>query len=329
MGGGTTTSTTKQEEDPQIVSRKLDAYDTAKARSESLMAPYSGQRVAGFDPATIDANRGLLDIANSNPGMGTFNQAKGIFSDLGAYNPQTITPKSYSPSLFKGMDLSAYTNPYDSQVIDNFLSDNERARQMQRVKDAQSASASKAFGGSRHGVADSLTNEAFGRTAASTLASLRQGGFDRATALAGADLERQNAGNQFNIANDFSAQQQNVANDFRGADIRAQAAAHLRDYSDAELARALQLEGIKGAVGLSRQQQEQALLDATMQAYEDQRMQPVAQQSILTSALSGLPTMMSSTTTQKQSSDILGGIFGTLLGGAKVAGGLGWQPFGK
>ena len=48
-----------------------------------------------------------------------------------------------------------------------------------------------AFGGSRSGILEAETNRAFADQAARTAAGLRQGGFDRATSLAGQDINRE------------------------------------------------------------------------------------------------------------------------------------------
>lgn len=87
--------------------------------------------------------------------------------------------------------IQKYQNPYQRDVINTTMSDIERQREIQRVADQQSGTAAKAFGGSRSGVADALTNEASQRTGASTLANLNQQGFNTAAGLAQNDAQRQ------------------------------------------------------------------------------------------------------------------------------------------
>lgn len=87
--------------------------------------------------------------------------------------------------------IQKYQNPYQRDVINTTMADMERSRQMQRVNDSQSATQAGAYGGSRHGVADSLTNEAAQRTGASTLANLNAQGFNTAAGLAQNDASRQ------------------------------------------------------------------------------------------------------------------------------------------
>jgi hypothetical protein len=60
-------------------------------------------------------------------------------------------------------------------VTGQTLADLERQRQMQQNQIAAQASRAGAFGGSRHGVAEALTNEAFARQGAQTFGNLQLG----------------------------------------------------------------------------------------------------------------------------------------------------------
>lgn len=133
--------------------------------------------------------------------------AEGVKGLLG-YTPQNVQAQS-----FKGADLSGYMNPYQDQVIDAALGDIERSRQMQRVNDAQGATAAGAWGGSRHGVADALTTESAQRTAANTAASMRADAFNNAANLFQQDANR-----------DFAAQQANANLGLSGAQFGLSAA---------------------------------------------------------------------------------------------------------
>ena len=90
--------------------------------------------------------------------------------------------------------VNQYMNPYQQQVIDTTLSDIERQRQQAQLRDRAAAVQAKAFGGSRQGVAEALTNEAYQRTAANTVANLRSQGFTNAQAIA---LQQEEAKRQY------------------------------------------------------------------------------------------------------------------------------------
>lgn len=90
--------------------------------------------------------------------------------------------------------VQQYMNPYQQQVIDASMGDIERQRQQQQLRDRAAAVQAKAFGGSRQGVAEALTNEAYDRTAANTAAQLRSQGFSQAQTLA---LQQEEARRQY------------------------------------------------------------------------------------------------------------------------------------
>jgi hypothetical protein len=118
--------------------------------------------------------------------------------------------QNLNPQMFAGSDLSAYQNPYEDQVVQSALSDLDRQRQMSLNSQAGQFTQAGAFGGSRQGVADSLTNEAYGRTAAQTAAQLRAQGFDTAAGLLNTDINRGFQAQQANQGADLSVLGQNA-----------------------------------------------------------------------------------------------------------------------
>lgn len=93
----------------------------------------------------------------------------------------------YQPgTIFGGM--GAYTNPYETGVVETALGDIERARQLAVQQGAAQATRARAYGGSRQAVAESETNRAALEQAARTAAQLRQQGFVTAGEMAGRDI---------------------------------------------------------------------------------------------------------------------------------------------
>ena len=134
-----------------------------------------------IDPAARAAYLSNLDLARSTAGGLGVQQFAG-------FDPmyQAAEQKSYELSMkpFGAEDIAAFQNPYESEVVQQSLQDIERSRQMAALRDAQQATAAKAFGGSRYGVQEALTNEAALREAARTAAGLRSAGFGQAAQLA-------------------------------------------------------------------------------------------------------------------------------------------------
>ena len=67
------------------------------------------------------------------------------------------------------------TGMFTNYVTDRTLADLERQRQMQQNQMGAQATRAGAFGGSRHGVAEALTNEAFARQGADAFGNLQLG----------------------------------------------------------------------------------------------------------------------------------------------------------
>ena len=79
-----------------------------------------------------------------------------------------------------GPNIGQFMNPYAGMVTANTLESLENQRQMAANTTGAQASAAGAFGGSRHGVADSMTNAAFAKQGAETFGNLQQQGFNAA-----------------------------------------------------------------------------------------------------------------------------------------------------
>ena len=178
-GKSTTTTTT----DPTQMAIYEDLYGKAQGIAEQPFVPYTGARVAGFNPdqfKSFDATRGM------------FNQSMG-------FNPRdriNTLANQGAPSLLD-TNISAYQNPFQEQVIDNAMADLNRGRQMQIQSDQDAAIGRGAFGGSRSALLEAETNRNFADRAGNLASSLRSQGFDRATSLAGQDMSRDMQNRQF------------------------------------------------------------------------------------------------------------------------------------
>ena len=203
MSKGKTTSSTAV--DPTQMAMYQDLYNKSKSIASQPFVPYTGARVAGFNPdqlQTFDATRNMFGQSMgfdprqklntlANSGRPTVAPITGTATDINRGDIRDVTPRSLLDT-----DIGAYQNPFQSQVIDNTLGDLNRARQLQIQSDQDAAIGRGAFGGSRSALLESETNRNFAEEAARMSGNLRSQGFDRATSLAGQDIGR-----------DFSAQQ--------------------------------------------------------------------------------------------------------------------------
>ena len=207
-GGSKSTTTEKSYYDPDYKARQLSLLDRMDAYAAK---PYDPSTFAGVN-ADQQAAWGMgRNLAGSNSGsMGEASSLlRGVLGN--PVNAPTMQGAGYKPTFtgqasmidpaamaraggvdrssignvgvgaFNAQALQAFLNPATQQIVDAAMGDVERARLIQRNSD--SAAMDGAWGGSRHGVADSLTNEAFQRTGASTAANLRGSAFDKASSL--------------------------------------------------------------------------------------------------------------------------------------------------
>ena len=134
--------------------------------------------------------------------------------------PTYGAPASTSPNVYTtasnlynqaaaGPNINQFMNPYTSAVTATTMQDLERQRQMQLNDIGAQASRAGAFGGSRHGVAEALTNQGFAQQGANTFANLNQQGFNTALAAAQGQqgIQSNLAGQGFGFGNAIGAQQ--------------------------------------------------------------------------------------------------------------------------
>ena len=113
---GQTTRT--QELSPEQQAMFREVYGQGRALAAQPFVPYTGARLAGFNPDQLrafQATRGLFES-----GMG-YDPMAGLAGLAGAETPQI----GQVPSLLE-TDISAYQSPYTQQVIETTLGDIRR-----------------------------------------------------------------------------------------------------------------------------------------------------------------------------------------------------------
>ena len=185
----------------------------------------------------------------------------------------------------QGPNIGQFMNPYTKQVTQNTLTDLERQRQMQMNTLGAQASNAKAFGGSRHGVAEALTNEGFARQGAQTFGNLQQQGFN--TALQAAQNQQQ---------------------------MQMGGAAQLGQLGQQAFGTSQAIQQQQAQQGLLQQGIQQALIDAAKQQYAGYTGAPTAALNAPLAALGVTPVPQSTTNSMKP------GLFNYLQLGAGMMG---------
>lgn len=87
--------------------------------------------------------------------------------------------------------MAAYQNPYEQSVVDKTLRDVGGAAQLGLNQIGTQAQQARAFGGSRHGIAEAEALKGYQQQALDKVGALRQQGFNTALAASQADMQRQ------------------------------------------------------------------------------------------------------------------------------------------
>ncbi len=217
----------------------------------------AAERVAAQQAAAAQAARGgARDVsATGVTGAQVTSEALGQIAPQARQNVRDIQAGS-----FLNQNIQQYMNPYTQAVTQQSLQDLERSRQLEQQRTAAQATAARAYGGSRQGVAEAETNRAYGENVARLVAQQNAAAYQAAQQASEADIARQMQAQQLNQAQDAATTQQalQLAGQFGLAN------------QDANLRAALANQGVDVQYGLSNaQMQQQAMLanqDANLRA---------------------------------------------------------------
>jgi len=200
---------TRQFADPN--SQQMQQLGTAGTLATSA-GLYRPQQVQSREVQAALANAAQLGRGNvrdvSNIGVTGQQVAQ---EALGAIAPQArANIRDVAAGSFLNQNIQDYMNPYSQAVTQQSLADLERSRQLQQQQTAAQATAARAFGGSRQGVAEAETNRAYGENAARLLAQQNAAAYQAAQQASEADLARQMQAQQLNQAQDLATTQQSL-----------------------------------------------------------------------------------------------------------------------
>lgn len=233
----------------QVASRDVTAALSQAAQlGRGTVRDVNAERIAAERIAAAQAQRtGARDVSSAGvTGQQVAQEALGAIAPQARENIRDITAGS-----FLNQNIEQYMNPFSRAVTEQSLADLERSRLLQQQQTAAQATAARAFGGSRQGVAEAETNRAFGENAARLVAQQNAQAYEAAQRASEADLARSMQAQQLNQAQDLATTQQSLqlAGQFGLAN------------QDAALRAALANQGVDVQYGLSNAQlQQQAAL---------------------------------------------------------------------
>ena len=331
-------------------------YALAQNIANRPLTQYGGQQVADVGPQTQQGWN--LAAQSGNAGADQYNASQaGYLNAMGTpatqVNPVNMNASlntgptgAINPQTLAGANLSAYTSPYTQQVINSTLPLMQQQLGQQQIGNQSQAAGAGAYGGSRQGIQQGVTQAQGALNMANMAAQLNQQGYQQAVQGAQYDIgnnmaaQQANVGaaNQFALANQQMQQQANQAN--QGVGMTAQTANQQANQANINS----MLQGATGMGGLGNQaqqnQRQQFLELSTAGAQEQQQQQnqinaqigqfnnawqyPGQQLSVLQSALGMTPygqTTMGTSSGQQQTQTQQG--FGDIaMGGLQSLGGM-------
>jgi len=298
--GGTTTSTSSI--DPQIKEAFLANFQQAQGVAGALPV----QQFAGYNPLYQAGEEALVNTALAGPGISGTDLAAQMAAYGGVYQPGQITAQQTNLSMGQGPgSIGSYMNPYTSMVRENALGDLESARRAAIQQTGERATAARAFGGSRQGVAEALTNQGFAKQAANLGTTLNEQAFNQAMAMQQADIARRSAAD---IANQQAGLQ--------GAQLRLGGASQLGNLAAQQ--QALRLGGAQAVMGAGGARQ--ALDQQQMDAIRNIGLQRLG---IVQSSLGAQPANLGMQATTPYTQNVGSSLLGGALAGSQLAGAAG------
>jgi len=231
----------------------------------------AGQGIAGGQPIAPTAGFNVNQAAAGalEQGMAATQQGLG-------FTPMGITAQTYDPARVGAGRINRYMNPYETQVVQQSMRDIGSAQEQALNLQGVQADRAKAFGGSRHGIAEAETRLGYGQQMADTSEQMRQQGFQTALGAAQQDVQNINAARQ----------------------ARLGAASQLAGLGQQAFGTGQAIQQQQMQQGLMQQQMQQQLIDAARGQYAGYAGAPQASINSILAGLSGMPSQGSTTSNQ-------------------------------
>ena len=167
----------------------LDLYtrasDIGLEGADMPFKPYAGQMVAGLTPDQIKAMTTTRSIFDQSMGFDPRSAISGLIN--------RESPNVESASLMDG--LSDYQSRLEDDVINSYLADANRQRDILQSRAQDKAIQAGAFGGSRSAVLESEATRPLDEITSQTISGLRLKSFQNAAQLANMDAQRRQQAN--------------------------------------------------------------------------------------------------------------------------------------
>lgn len=247
--GGTQTVINKTELPGWLQGHAENALNQSINVSQAMLGPYQGPRYASLtdgavaniaalqqnvgstNPAYAYAQNAAAGLTNYTPQQVSFNSIAGpsmvnagnvTASKIGS--TPTVTADQVQAGMLAGTDLSQYMNPFTQNVIASGLSALDAQRMQALNQNGDAAARAGAFGGSRHGVVEGVTNSGAAAQAGALAANLQYQNFMNAQGQAVADINRNLQAQGMNQSANLNAANATAGYNMQGSLANQQAA---------------------------------------------------------------------------------------------------------
>ena len=275
-------------------------YGFAENVANRPLVQYGGARVADTSPQTQQA----WDLAANSGGTGQDQYDASTAGFLSAMTAGQNAPqvgimgreKDVTADMLANTDYSKYMNPYVNDVVNSSMNKLEAQRVQSIMGNADTAARANAFGGSRQGITDAVTNTQTATAAGDLAAKLYGDAFTNAQGAAKFDIGNKltaATGNQgagvTQRGQDYTAAMANQSALLRGTDQTLAGATGMEGLGNDAVKNVLQHYSMLSDAGSQQQKQGQDLIDANMGKFNEARDYPTEQLNTLLAALGMTP----------------------------------------
>lgn len=275
LGGSSNKSSSNTTFTPNSATTSLFTPEWNQISSETSQPfqNYTGE----FYPGLTSGQTQATQMANSGIGTGSGAVNSGVSAAQGVtgFTPQTVSPQSILDA-----NIGSYMSPYVESSLAPQLQLLDQQRGQDIAQNQGQFTQSGAFGGSREGVSDALTNQYFGNLESQMIGQGYNSAYQNAQGLAGQD-----------ISNQLQAQEANQSAGLAGANLDLGAASTLGNLGGEQ--QQLGLNDVNAINSLGTQAQNTAANQDAMQyqQYLTQLQYPFMQAQAQEGLLGDLPAL--------------------------------------
>lgn len=310
MGGGSDQTSTTQSQSvtqlpPWVNQAAQQNYAFAQNAAMQPLQQFQGQTVANVGPQ-MQQGWNLAATSGGSAGADQYNASQAAYlAGLGQ------TPEQVTPQRLASTNLQPYMNPYTSSVINATLPIMKQNLGLQQAGNEANATNAGAFGGSRLGVQQGVTQAQGAMDMGQMAAQLNQANYGQAQ-----------AGAQFDIGQNLAAQQLNQQAQQNQLGYNLTAAGGLANLGQqAQRNQAANFTELMTA-GSAEQQQAQNQINANLAKFQQAWQYPYQQLGVVQSALGMTPYGQAQQGTSQTQTQAAANPLGEALGGLQALGGL-------